>query len=265
MLPFSSILRLSAVAGLLGLDSTGALQVMVSRPLVVGGMFGCMLGDTATGLAVGSLVEMFCIDGVPVGSLVPPDGTMAATMATAVAIVLAHASSSVAGPSAAAAMGILAAVPAGVLGARAEVIQRVLTNRLSRQADADLDAGRLPSMGRILATALGLAWLRGTLVCALGLGVGLPILGWILAHLPPEGIRALHWCFWLYWLLGLAVAANHFWDRRGLKYAAGGALVLAIFGTEFASSQFEILGLAVVCALMAGCWRWMGSRRGESA
>src|ERR1700722_18344108 len=123
MLPIGTLLLLSAVARLLGLDSTGALQVMLSRPLVVGGIFGCLMGDTATGLAAGSLVEMLCMAGVPVGSLVVPDG-----------------------PAAAVALGVLAAVPAGAVGARAEVVQRVLTNRLSRRADAVLDAGKLPSL-----------------------------------------------------------------------------------------------------------------------
>jgi mannose/fructose/N-acetylgalactosamine-specific phosphotransferase system component IIC len=228
-------------------------------------VFGFLLGDTATGLAVGSMVEMLCMDGVPVGSLVPPDGTMAAVMAAAVAVVLAHANATPAGPAAAAALGVLAAVPAGVVGARAEVVQRVLTNRLSRWADAELDAGRLPNMGRILGYALGLAWLRGALVCAAALALGLPVFSWILVHLPPEGIRALHWCFWLYWLLGLAVAANHFWDRRGLKYAAAAALAVAIYGGACSSGQFEVLGISVLCAVLAGIWRWLGARRGELA
>jgi len=265
MLPIGTLLVLSAVAGLLGLDSTGALQVMVSRPLIVGGIFGCLMGDTATGLAAGSLVEMLCMAGVPVGSLVVPDGTAAAAMAASVAISLAHANPAHGSPAAAVALGVLAAVPAGAVGARAEVVQRVLTNRLSRRADAVLDAGGMPSLVGLLAAALGLAWLRGFLVCACCLALGLPVLGWILVHLPPEGIRALHLCFWLFWLLGMAVASNHFWDRRGLKYAAAAALVLAVFGTQFDSSQFSVLAALVAVALAAGWWRWTGARRGELA
>src|SRR5580700_8204669 len=92
MLPLGTLFLLSAIAGLLGLDSTGAVQVMVSRPLVVGGVFGCILGHPGAGLAAGSLVEMLCMAGLPVGSLVPPDGVAAAAMASAVAVGLAHAS-----------------------------------------------------------------------------------------------------------------------------------------------------------------------------
>lgn len=270
MLPFGTILFLSAVTGLLGLDSTGALQVMVSRPLVVGGVVGYLLGDTATGLTLGSLVELLCLAGLPVGSLVPPDGTVAAVMGAAVAIRLAHVGSSYlegrgALTEAAAALGVLAAVPAAVLGARAEVAQRVLTNRLSRRADAELAGGRLPKVGYYLAAALCLAWLRGALVCTLCLGLGLPVLASILAHLPPEGLRALRWCFWLFWLLGIAVAADQFWDRRGIKYAAASTLLLAIFGTQFGASQGAVLAAVIGLACAAGVWRWIGARRGELA
>lgn len=238
---------------------------MVSRPLVVGGVVGCMLGETALGLVLGSLVEMLWTGGIAVGSLVPPDGTMAAAMAAAVAVQLGHASVLPGSVPAAAALGVLAAVPVGVFGARAEVLQRMVMNRFSRRADRELEAGRLKGLGALMAAALGLAWLRGALVCGLSLGLGLPALGWILAHLPADAIRALRNCFWLFWLLGLAVAANHFWDRRGLKYAAAAALALAVYGTQFDTSQISVLLLAVAGAAAAGWWRWREARREESA
>jgi mannose/fructose/N-acetylgalactosamine-specific phosphotransferase system component IIC len=213
---------------------------------------------------VGSLVEMLWMGGVAVGALVPPDGTSAAAMAAASTILLrnlGHPPSA----NAAAALGVLAAIPVGVFGARAEVLQRILVNRLSRRAESALAEGRLNSVGSILGLALGLAWLRGALVCGLSLAVGIPALGWILFHLPEEGIRALRWSFWLFWLLGLAEAANHFWERRGLKYAAALGLVLAVFGTQFATAQIWVLVLALAGAAGAGLWRWKGSRRGEMA
>ncbi|MGH7442146.1 MAG: hypothetical protein ACREKE_05665, partial [bacterium] len=128
-------------------------------------------------------------------------------------------------------------------------------------ADAALEAGRLPHLGKILALALGLAWLRGALVCAVCLGLGLPVLTAIFRGLPLEGLCALRWSFWLFWLLGLAVAADQFWERRGLKVAAGVALALAILGAGFEVRQSFVLGAAVGAACLAGFWRWFGSRR----
>ena len=264
MIPILTLLAVSAVTGILGLDSTGALQVMVSRPLVVGGVVGFMLGNAAAGLAIGSLVELLWTGGVPVGSLVPPDGTAAAAVAATVAVVL-HGTGANSQGLVSGALGVLAAVPAGIVGAHAEVLQRRITNRLSRAAEARLDAGRLEGMGYILSLALGLAWARGFLVCLLCLGLGLPALAWIIAHLPAEALVALRWCFWLYWLLGLAVVANHFWERRGLKYAAGLGLVLAIYGSAAGADQSTVLALAGAGALGLGVWRWIGARRGEMA
>ena len=249
------------------MDSTGALQVMVSRPLVVGGITGLVLGclagaaesGAATGLAAGGLVELLWIGGLPVGSVVPPDGVSAAMTAAAAAVLLRNGGAG----EAAAAIGVLASIPVGALGARAEVIQRLLTARLSARAECAVERGEAVSVGGLLAAALGLAWLRGVLVCALCLGLGIPALGWILGHLPLDGVRALKWCFWLFWLLGLAVAADHFWERRGLKYAAGLALVLAILGTQYDVSQQMILSLAVAGAAAAGLWRWAHALRGE--
>jgi PTS system mannose-specific IIC component len=265
VLPISEIFLLSAVVGVLGLDATGALQVMVSRPLVVAGITGLMLGNPAVGLAVGSLVELLWMGGVPIGSLVPPDGTIAAAMAAAVAITLGKEAVLPGSTAAASALGVLVAVPVGVLGARSEVLQRVMTNRISRRADAELEAGKVDGIGRLMAAALGLALLRGFLVCGACLALGLPTLGWILYHLPADAVRALRWCFWLFWLLGLAVAANHFWERRGLKTAAAVALMMAVLGTQFDFNQPEILGIAVAAAALAGLWRLAGARRGETA
>lgn len=261
----STLFILSAVAGLLGLDATAAFQVMVSRPLVVGGVAGSLLGDTALGLTVGSLVELLWMGGVPVGSLVPPDGTQAGVFAAAVAILLKDASLFPGAGEAAASLGVLAAVPVGIVAARGEIIQRHLNDRLSRRAEQYADEGRLDQLGSILMTALALAWFRGALVCGLCLLVGLPSLHWILANLPADGIQALHWCFWLFWLLGLAVAADHFWERRGLKYAALALVLMAVLGAQLKLGQLALVLTAAALAHAVGLWRWLGARKGEAA
>lgn len=252
------------MAGLLGLDATAALQVMVSRPLVVGGLAGGLLGDPALGLAVGSLVELLWMAGVPVGSLVPPDGTQAGVFAAAVAILLRSSSSYPGAGEAASSLGVLAAVPVGILAARAEIVQRHLNGRLSRRAEQYADEGRLDELGAILATALGLAWFRGAVVCGLSLLLGLPALRWILENLPSDAIKALHWCFWLFWLLGLAVAADHFWERRGLKYAALTLVLMAVLGTQVKMDQLSLVLTAVGLAFAVGLWRWFRARKGEA-
>ena len=144
MLPLNRILVISAVSGLLGLDATAALQVMLSRPLVVGGVIGWMMGDAAMGLTLGSLVEMLWIGGVPVGSLVPPDGTQAATFAAVAVIHLRAASPYPGATEAAGTLAVVAAVAVGGLGARAEIVQRRVMSGLSRWAERFLETLERP-------------------------------------------------------------------------------------------------------------------------
>lgn len=261
MLDLGQFILLCTVAGLVGLDATATLQVMLSRPLVVGGLMGWLLGDLALGMTVGGLIELLWVGGLPVGSLVPPDSTVAAGLAAVIAVHLRGASADPGASAAAISLGVLLAVPAGFLGARAEIIQRRLMGRLGRQALTRADEGRLQSLGRYIALAIAMAWLRGTLAMALCLALLLPLAQWLLQHLPINAIRALHWSFWLFWLLGLAVVADHFWDRRGLKYAALLLLGLALVGARPNVGQWQILFALLVCALGLGLGRWFLARR----
>jgi len=265
LLSLTQILKISLLSGFLGLDATAAVQVMVCRPLVVGGAVGWMLNDPALGLAIGSLVEMLWIGGVPVGALVPPDGTQAAVVAACVAIELGHCSRFSGAGDAAAALGVIAALAVGVLGARAEIFQRRLSGLLVRRAERAVEEGSVADLRGVILGAIGLAWLRGSVVCAVCLAAGLPALGLLLAALPSEAIRALHLSFWLIWLLGLAMVADHFWERRALKQAGLALLVLVLLGTVMQAQQAVLLALAVAGAYLGGLWRWMRARRGEAA
>lgn len=257
-------LWIGAVSGLLGLDATAALQVMASRPLVAGGIIGALLGEPAMGLAVGGLIELLWIGGVPVGSLVPPDSTVASVVAVATAVVLSPVSDLPGGADAAASLAVLLSIPAAFIGARAEVMQRHLSSALSRQAEREARQGRLRGVGWMLLAALGLAWMRGMLVTLVSLALAIPFGVWLMQNLPPDAIKALHWCFWLFWLLGLAVAIDHFWDRRGVKYAALLLLLMAVAGTQAAWSQMQLLAVLLVMAHLLGFWRWWRALRGEN-
>lgn len=69
---------LSAGVAVLEADAVLVGQWLVSRPLVVGPLVGWAAGDPVLGAALGALVELFCLEELPVGSIVPPNGAVAA-------------------------------------------------------------------------------------------------------------------------------------------------------------------------------------------
>ena len=75
----------SAFAGLLGLDAVQAGQFLFSRPAFVGPVLGWLNGCPMEGARLGILLELLYIDFIPVGGVVPPNGTAAAAVG-----VLAH-------------------------------------------------------------------------------------------------------------------------------------------------------------------------------
>ncbi|MEN3013766.1 MAG: PTS sugar transporter subunit IIC [Endomicrobiia bacterium] len=69
------ILVSSLLAGLIHLDILVFGQFMISRPIVVGGIFGYFLGIPQYGLLIGVLFELLYIIEIPVGIKVPVDAT----------------------------------------------------------------------------------------------------------------------------------------------------------------------------------------------
>lgn len=61
-------------------------QTHIFRPIVVGPVVGLIMGDTATGFAVGVSVELMFLAVIFVGTALPPDPTISTAIAAAIAI-----------------------------------------------------------------------------------------------------------------------------------------------------------------------------------
>ena len=69
-----SLFALSAISGLLLLDTTAVLQSMVSQPLISGAILGWFSGDLYTGLQIGFLLQLLWLGELPVGAARIPEG-----------------------------------------------------------------------------------------------------------------------------------------------------------------------------------------------
>ncbi|MBI5211483.1 MAG: PTS sugar transporter subunit IIC [Elusimicrobia bacterium] len=128
------------------LDATLALQIMVSRAIVIGPLLGLAFGDLTTGVLVGLVVELLSHDKLPVGGQIPANATVSAGAGVLLAI----------GPQP---LPVSLAVPAGLfLG---WLHERLVDNplrrrrgRMSRVVGAGIRRGAEVSLGGLVAREL---------------------------------------------------------------------------------------------------------------
>lgn len=78
-----SLLQLTLLGGIVGLDSTSFPQAMISRPLVAATLTGAVMGRPLDGMVVGLLLELFSLAILPIGATRYPETGTAAVAATA--------------------------------------------------------------------------------------------------------------------------------------------------------------------------------------
>lgn len=222
-----SLLMSAALAGVVGavlaLDRTAVLQSMASRPLVACALTGALLGDLELALRCGLVLELLWLMELPVGASVPPDDTLAGVLAAC----FAAATPPLWSVEARSALGVLAAVPFGVLGRHLDLAVRRQNARLLHRAR--LDSGK---------TSLGYLHLRGALhfaaAGAVVAGAGALVGGAAVARcaaLLPEGATAgLELTGAILPFVGLAAALT---VLRGTRHAwAFGAGIVGGLGLE---------------------------------
>jgi mannose/fructose/N-acetylgalactosamine-specific phosphotransferase system component IIC len=78
-------LALALIGGLLGLDTVSCAQTMISRPIVAAPLAGLLLGDPASGMYAGVLLEIVSLYQLPIGAHLGWDTGPAAVAAAALA------------------------------------------------------------------------------------------------------------------------------------------------------------------------------------
>src|SRR5436309_1700387 len=84
------LLALAALAALAGglaaVERKGALQLMLSRPLVLAPVMGWMLGDAHGGLVLGVPLELLFLGGVNLGGSLPDNESLLAGALTSLVV-----------------------------------------------------------------------------------------------------------------------------------------------------------------------------------
>lgn len=161
----------AASAGVASLEADAVMvgQFLVARPMVVGPLVGAAAGDLAAGLGLGALVELFCLEDLPVGSIVPLNGAVAA--GTAVLLVAGPAGLP---PAAALPAGLLFGAAHGWLECRVRSWRAALTARAARELSTE---GRVDWRG-LWRSSLGAHWLSTAAFIYAALALGGPALSW---------------------------------------------------------------------------------------
>jgi mannose/fructose/N-acetylgalactosamine-specific phosphotransferase system component IIC len=248
------ILTLSALGAMLALDYSMVGQFMVSQPLVVGGIFGCLLGDPATGLFVGALTQLIWLGVVPVGAYIPSDHNVTGGVAVILTTWFTHRLGIALGPGLIYALAI--AIPAGALSSQLDVVVRRFINEpLAKRAEAATERGRLPRLGWYHALALAPGFLRFFVIYLIWLGPIAQLAESGLRGLPAWVLSGLNLTFW--GLPALAFASVFELSTRDRIHGwAVAALVLVWLALALWPGQLwplYLLALAVGC--LCAAWR----------
>lgn len=84
------IFWISLWGGVVSLDTTAMLQIMISRPIVSCTISGLILGNFPLGFTMGILLELLYIDQLPIGAAKFAENNVGSTAATAVAVITAN-------------------------------------------------------------------------------------------------------------------------------------------------------------------------------
>ncbi|HNW61157.1 MAG TPA: PTS sugar transporter subunit IIC [bacterium] len=205
--------------GVVALDTTAALQILISRPLVSCSVVGLLLGGFPTGFLVGLVFELLYLDELPVGGALFNEGNVGATIAAGLAVLLAR---STGRPELALFLASLTGLVMSKTGGQIVVLLRQLNTRIY---------ARLMARPRITPGAVTRAHLLA-LLCMFAAGCLLTLaavagFGYIFhlaAPLVPPGLdRHLQSILYAFMGVGCGVLLHHFFTRRNWWHLAAGA------------------------------------------
>lgn len=125
------------IGGIVDLDSTAAIQCMISQPivaapltgLILGGMLGNSIAGLQLGLMVGVILQLVWIEQLPLGMNVPPDAALASVLSVALGFCAGQSYENYADREVCYTVGIIVSVGLGLIGRALDMfVRRINTN-----------------------------------------------------------------------------------------------------------------------------------------
>jgi PTS system mannose-specific IIC component len=230
------LLALAALAALAGglaaVERKGALQLMLSRPLVLAPVLGWLLGDAQGGLLLGVPLELLFLGGVNLGGNLPDNESLLAGVLTATVVPAGMALGSGVDPPLAA-LGLALLFPLALYGRRLERASEMRNTQLFEEALARVARGDTRA-ARVNLRGLLLPFGAAAGICALGVLCS-PLLAWVRASSGQALLAALEGGWHAVWAVAAACAIRAIRDHRapwiaGVSAAAIIAVAMAVRG-----------------------------------
>jgi len=143
---------LSLTGGLLVLDTTAVLQILISQPLVSCTILGWMANDTAFGLHFGLLMQLLWVSQLPVGAARVPAGNLGSITGVLIALQLKPVFPEFQNFLILA--GLLSALVLSYMGAHLNAVLNQLNVTIFNRVFSQIEKGNIGALGRMTAAAL---------------------------------------------------------------------------------------------------------------
>ncbi|MCJ7843109.1 PTS sugar transporter subunit IIC [Lederbergia sp. NSJ-179] len=226
---FWTALIVALIAGIAQWDVFGWGDTMIQRPLVVGMLMGLALGDLKTGLMVGGTIEFMYLGVVAIGAAVPPDATMATSIAASLSIL------SGIGAEAGAAL----AVPVAIASQSLQMLIWTGNIGLLHRADKYAEQANIAGIERLQYTGSFLFFLQGFIPAFLAILLGVNAVKAAVEAVPQWVMDSFTLAGGILPALGFAMLFTMMSSKKLLPYFIIGFALAAYL-------EMELLGVAII-------------------
>ncbi|MBN1465711.1 PTS sugar transporter subunit IIC [candidate division KSB1 bacterium] len=212
---WADIFLASLWGGIVALDTTALMQIMISRPMVACSIVGLLLGNMPLGFIMGILVELLYINELPIGAANFAEGNVGSTAATTVAILMTrqlpqHYYMSIA-------LALVLTVAISSLGGRLVVLKRRINGVFyERLVYKEMLAPRHINAAQLYGIAL--SFLVGFSTVAISSVIFVSGATWILSRLPATYDKIFQPAMGSVLAAGCVFLAHLFWRQKQKKW-----------------------------------------------